>query len=324
MNPHEHETALLFPTGGYHWPGMGSDLLASPRREVFTRAEDALCASGVAPGALVRVLAGEGQARRVRTEDGWTWDGDFPLSMVAQMALNVALAGLWCERNDSPRVLAGESMGELAAYCVAGALSLEDAAVLTYRWASDLQAASDVLGLRMAVIEDLDADDAAELTDRLEARVVVTEAPRLCVVALPATRLVELEQQVAARGGHILVSNNPCAAHDPRLAAVTAVWDDHARYLATIDFTAPCLPLLDTLAPGAQLKDPAALRRNREDTSFHCVRWDETLRQLPAFRVRRVVMFGPPSCGYGFKKFRAGEPACASLRLATVAAAAAV
>jgi len=240
------------------------------------------------------------------------------------MALNVALAGLWCERHGRPRVLAGESMGELAAYCVAGALSLEDAAVLTYRWAADLQAASDVLGLRMAVVEDLDAQDVTTLTDQIEARVVVTEAPRLCVVALPAARLVELEQQVAARGGHVLVSNNPCAAHDGRLAAVTTVWDDHARFLTTLDFAAPCLPLLDTLAPGVLLEDPAALRRNRENTSFHRVRWDETLRQLPAFGVRRVVMFGPPSCGYAFKKFRVGEPACAGLRLATVAMAAAI
>jgi malonyl CoA-acyl carrier protein transacylase len=324
MNPRAHETALLFPTGGYHWPGMGTDLLATSHREVFTRAEAALRSCGVAPGALIQLLAGKDQARRVRTDDRWTWEGDFPLSMVAQMALGVALSGLWCERHGSPRVLAGESMGELAAYCVAGALPLADTAVLTYRWAADLQAASDALGLRMAVVEDLDPSDVAELAGRFDGRIVVSEAPRLCVVALPAARLGDLEQEVAGRGGATLVSNNPCAAHDPRLATLTAIWEAHARYLASLAFAAPRLPLLDTLAPGGLLQDPAALRRNRHDTSFQRVRWDETLRQLPALGIRRVVMFGPPSCGYAFKKFRAAVPGCAGLRLATVAVAAAV
>ena len=43
------ETALLFPTGGYHWPGMGADVEATPRREMFDRAETVLAAGGVLP-----------------------------------------------------------------------------------------------------------------------------------------------------------------------------------------------------------------------------------------------------------------------------------
>jgi hypothetical protein len=80
-------TALLFPTGGYHWPGMGADIDATPRREIFDRAEAALAPFGVAPGSLRRLMAGHDQARRVRGDGGWCWSGDFPLSMVAQMAL---------------------------------------------------------------------------------------------------------------------------------------------------------------------------------------------------------------------------------------------
>ncbi len=313
------DTALLFPTGGYHWPGMGSDIAATARRELFDRAEAAVRQDGVAPGALLRLMAGHGQARRVREPHGWAWSGDFPLSMLAQMVLGVAFAAAWRERHGRPAVVAGESMGELAAYCVAGALPLEQAARLTYRWASDLQAASDRLGLRMAVIEDLVPRDAAQLTADLAAAVVVTEAPRLCVVALPAVRLDELDRTVARRGGHILVSNNPCAAHDPRLAAAGEIWQAHAAFLATLDFAPPPVPILGTLAPGECLDTVAALRTNRHDTSFQCVRWDETLRRLPDLGVRRAVMFGPPSSGYAFKKFRAEDPSGKGLRLATVA-----
>jgi acyl transferase domain-containing protein len=313
------ETALLFPTGGYHWPGMGADVDATARRAIFDRAESALGDDGIAPGALRRLLAGDDQARRLRTDHGWTWSGDFPLSMLAQLALGVALAEAWIERHGDPVALAGESMGELAAYCVAGALPLEQTVQLTYRWARDLQVASARLNLRMAVVEDLPLAEVADLPDRLQANVVVTEAPQLCVVALPAGHLEDLDREVTARGGHTLVSNNPCAAHEPRLATVADIWAAHAQLLATLTFSPPRLPLLGTLTPGRCLTDAAALAANRHDTTFHRVRWDDTLRDLPALGVGRVVLFGPPSCGYAFKKFRAGVPSCAQLRLSTVA-----
>jgi malonyl CoA-acyl carrier protein transacylase len=312
------ETALLFPNGGYHWPGMGADIAATPRREVFARAEAALRPHGVSSGSLLRLMAGENQARRVRTPEGWTWDGDFPLSMVAEMALGVALAQAWVEHHGPPRLLAGESMGELAAYAVAGALSLEEAARLTHRWATALQLASDRLNLRMAVIEDLPIEEVAALPAHLEASVVVTEAPGLCVVAVPAAHLHDLDREVTRRGGHTLVSNNPCAAHEPRLADSRDVWKTHSGLLATLAFSPPRMTLLATLDPGATLETPADLRANRDETTFRRVRWGETLRQLPDLGVRRVVIFGPSSAGYAFKKLRAGVPECAGLRLGVI------
>lgn len=312
------ETALLFPTGGYHWPGMGTDVVATPRRAVFERAEAALSLYDVPPGSLRRLMSGEDQARRVRTPNGWSWTGDFALSMVAQLALGAALADAWVERHGPPRALAGESMGELAAYAIAGALSLEDAARLAYRWARDLQIASNRLDLRMAVVEDLPLSEVESLPAHLEAGVVVTEAPRLCVVALPSHRLDDLDREVILRHGHTLVSNNPCAAHEPRLANARDIWEAHDSFLATLPFSPARLPLLGTLNPGIPLETPEALRTNRRDTTFHRVRWDETLRRLPELGVRCVVIFGPASAGYAFKKLRSGAPECAGMRLETM------
>ena len=61
----------------------------------------------------------------------------------------------FCARLALPGVVAGESMGECAAFCVAGALPVEQAALLAYRWARALKSASDALGLRMAVVENV-------------------------------------------------------------------------------------------------------------------------------------------------------------------------
>jgi len=312
------QAALLFPTGGYHWPGMGSDVDRTAGREVFDRVDAALVSEGAPPGALRRLMAGEDQARRQRDAAGWSWSGDFPLSMVAQMALGAALAEAFEARHGTPAVLAGESMGELAAYCAAGALPLEPAALLTHRWAGALQSASDALGLRMAVVEDLEEEQFQPIAAALEAHVVVSEAPRLFVAALPAARLDELDREVARRGGRTLVSNNPCAAHEPRLAKSAEIWEEHARFLEALPFTLPRIPIVSTLHPGEPLDSPGALRTNRADTSFLRVRWDETLAGLPALGVRHFVLFGPPSAGYALKRLRALDPRLARVRVHVV------
>ena len=319
MIPTNRDTALLFPTGGYQWPGMGADVDLTPRRLLLDRADAALLAAGVAPGSLRRLMTGDGQARRLQVDGGWAWAGDFPLTMAAQMALAAALAAHWIDRHGPPAVVAGESMGELAAYAVAGALPLEEAVLLTYRWAADLQAASDRLGLRMAVVEDLAVDEVAALPAELEASVVVIEAPGLCVVAVPSDRLVALAAEVERRGGHTLVSNNPCAAHEPRLAAAADIWCAHEAFLGGLCYAEPSLPLLGTLAAGARLAAPADLLANRRDTTFQTVLWDDVVRRLPDLGVRRAVVFGPASAGYAFKKLRAAEPACRGMRLVTAA-----
>jgi len=318
------QTALLFPTGGYHFAGMGADVDLTPHRALFDRTEATLAQLGVPADALRTLMAGEGQARRNRTERGWEWVGDFPLSMVAQMALGVVLARAFALAHGAPRVLVGESMGELAAYCAAGALCLEDATRLTWRWAKDLQAASDRLGLRMAVVEDLEEDELALFAPELQASVVVAEASCLFVVALPAKNLDALEEAVRTRGGHILVSNNPCVAHELRLGRDEPLWREHQRFLAGMVFTPPSLPILSTLTPGRPLDDEAALRLNRVDTTFQRVRWDQTVAGLPALGVRDLVLFGPPSSLYALKKLRSQDERLKGVRLHAVASLAAV
>ncbi|HEY3356781.1 MAG TPA: acyltransferase domain-containing protein [Polyangia bacterium] len=318
------ETALTFPTGGYLWPGMGDDLAGSAHAPLLAQADAALGALGVARGALARLMAGDGQARRAREPDGWSWSGDFPLSMVAQAVLGVALAREAVRVHGAPRVLLGESMGEIAAYCAAGALPLADAVTLTYRWAQALAVASDHLGLRMGVVEDLEEGEVEELAPALDARIVVAEGPHLFVVALPRDRLEALAAAVERRGGRTHVSNNHCAAHDPRLAQVAGPWDAHAALIAALPLQAPALPLLSTLDPGRPLETEAALRRNRLLTSFTRVRWDEALHTLPALGVRNVLQLGSPSSAYALKKLRGEDAGLRHVRIDVVGTLAAV
>lgn len=308
-------TAFLYPTGGYQWPGMGAEIAGSRWRHVIDRVEAALLGLDVPRGALPRLMAGENQARRERAQDGWRWTGDFPLSMVAQTALGVSLSLARIELHGPPAMVAGESMGELAAMCIAGGLSIEETVVLTYRWARDLAKASDRLGLRMSVVEGLDEGETNRLAADVEANIVVSESTHLFVVALPAHRLDELERVVAARGGRSLVSSNHCAAHEPRLASDAATWDAHERFLRGLAFAPPAIPLPSTLHPGTLLGTADALRRNRVETSFHRVRWHETLLHLREQGIGRFILFGPMSCGYALKKLRAEDDRLAGVRI---------
>ncbi|MEV6574087.1 acyltransferase domain-containing protein [Streptomyces sp. NPDC051577] len=71
---------------------------------------------------LDRIVAGEGPGR---------WDTDF--AQPAIFALQVAQARLWRHLGVTPSVLAGHSVGEYAALCVAGALTVEDGTRLLCR-----------------------------------------------------------------------------------------------------------------------------------------------------------------------------------------------
>jgi [acyl-carrier-protein] S-malonyltransferase len=313
------ETALLFPTGGAHFPGMGVDLEDDPAtRALLDEAEAALLSVGVPAGSLRALMGGEGQARREATERGWEWCGDFPLSVAAQTALGATLGLALEARFGRPACVLGESMGECAAYAVAGALSVGGAVVLAHRWAAALARASDELGLRMAVVDRLGGEDLAEVARPLDGRVVVSEAPTLNVLSVPRRHLERLEAVVAERGGRVLVSTNPCVAHDPRLREAGSLWDEHLAFLEALPLAAARLPLLSALEPGRPLAAVAELRENLRATSFREVRWAATVATLPGRGVRTLLQIGTPSRSYALERLRDEEPGLAGLRIKTL------
>ncbi|MER7282890.1 type I polyketide synthase [Dactylosporangium sp. NPDC000244] len=110
---------FVFPGQGSQWEGMAVDLLdASP---VFRDRLHA-CAAALAPHVdwvLEDVLRGRPGAASLDRVD---------VVQPALFAVMVSLAELWRACGVRPDVVVGHSQGEIAAACVAGALSLEDAA----------------------------------------------------------------------------------------------------------------------------------------------------------------------------------------------------
>ncbi|OBH12730.1 type I polyketide synthase [Mycobacterium sp. E3247] len=111
-------TAFVFPGQGSQWPGMGRGL--HHRFPAFARAfDEAAAAMDTHLRVPLREVMWGGDAESLQ---------DTEFAQPALFVLEVALAALWRSWGVTPDVVLGHSVGEIAAACVAGALSLVDAA----------------------------------------------------------------------------------------------------------------------------------------------------------------------------------------------------
>ncbi|MER5353950.1 acyltransferase domain-containing protein [Kitasatospora sp. NPDC002551] len=115
----DRRVALVFSGGGTQWVGMGRELLRSHAGfRTWMNACDAAVRAAGGCSVLDHLAA---PAEEARYEEM-----DFQQPVL--FALQVSLAKVWLGLGIEPAAVVGHSLGEVAAACVAGALSLEDAA----------------------------------------------------------------------------------------------------------------------------------------------------------------------------------------------------
>jgi FkbH-like protein len=115
------KVAFVFPGQGAQWTGMARDLLAGDA--VFADELDR-CDSALRPftqWSVAAVLRGDAGAPSLDRVD---------VVQPVLFAVMVSLAAVWRARGIRPDAVIGHSQGEVAAACVAGALSLNDAAAV--------------------------------------------------------------------------------------------------------------------------------------------------------------------------------------------------
>ncbi|MEU9098371.1 acyltransferase domain-containing protein [Streptomyces sp. NPDC048361] len=115
----DRRVALVFSGGGTQWVGMGRDLMRS--HAGFRRWMHACDAAVRAAGGCSVLDELAAPADRARYEEM-----DFQQPVL--FALQVSLAKVWLDLGIEPAAVVGHSLGEVAAACVSGGLSLEDAA----------------------------------------------------------------------------------------------------------------------------------------------------------------------------------------------------
>ncbi|WP_169788991.1 type I polyketide synthase [Dactylosporangium aurantiacum] len=214
------KVAFVFPGQGSQWLGMGVELLAT--EPVFRHRIEA-CEAALAPfvdWSLTGVLRGDAGAPGLDRVD---------VVQPVLWAVMVSLAAWWTSRGVTPDVVVGHSQGEIAAACVAGVLTLDDAARVV---ALRSQALAVLAGRGGMLSVALPPEQA---TARL-----APWADRLSVAAVNGVGSVVVSGDVAALDALAAA----CAADGVRTRRVEVDYASHCAHVEAIHDR-----LLDVLAP---------------------------------------------------------------------------
>ncbi|WP_435811874.1 type I polyketide synthase [Streptomyces massasporeus] len=203
------ETVFVFPGQGAQWAGMAVELVDSSPvfREQIHECEAAL--GSVVDWSLLDVLRGAPGAPTLERVD---------VVQPVLFAVMVSLARLWESHGVRPAAVIGHSQGEIAAACVAGGLSLEDAAKIV---ALRSQALTEISGRGGMVSVSLSAERVRQLPcwdERLD--IAVINGPSSVVVSGEQQALAELLAACAAEGTRAKQIPVSYAAHSAQVEAI--------------------------------------------------------------------------------------------------------
>ncbi|MEU9250412.1 type I polyketide synthase [Streptomyces sp. NPDC048270] len=236
----------VFPGQGSQWAGMGRELMdASP---VFAE-RIAQCAAALEPyvdWSLVEVLRGETAPELMERVD---------VLQPASFAVMVGLAAVWSSVGVKPDAVLGHSQGEIAAACVAGALSLQDAARVVALRSQAI--AKDLAGrggmASVALSEEEAVVRIVPWADRVE--VAAVNGPSSVVIAGDAEALDEALEALSAEGVRVRRVAVDYASHTRH---VEDIREALAETLAGIDAQAPKVPFYSTVT-GTWVEDAGVL-----------------------------------------------------------------
>ncbi|MEU4270702.1 SDR family NAD(P)-dependent oxidoreductase [Streptomyces sp. NPDC026092] len=250
---------FVFAGQGGQWLGMGVELLDSS--PVFAE-RMAACERALAPyldWSVVDVLRGVEGAPPLRRVD---------VVQPVLFALMVSLAAVWRAHGVVPSAVVGHSQGEIAAACVAGALSLDDAAKIV---ALRAKAVVDLPGRCGMGFVSAPAADVEKMVERWAGRlgVAAVNSPRSLVVAgerEALEELLDLCDDENLRAGRVAADY---ASHSPQVEAV------RERLLAELKGIRPRdseIPLYSTVTAdwvdGSELDTRYWYRNLREPVRF--------------------------------------------------------
>ncbi|MGW2231976.1 type I polyketide synthase, partial [Streptomyces formicae] len=197
-------TAFVFPGQGSQWESMAVELLdGSPVfARCFAECELALRAHVEwSPEGVLRGAAGAPSLGRIE------------VLQPVLFAVHVALAGLWRSVGVEPAAVVGHSQGEIAAACVAGALSLEDAARIVVLRSALF--AEELVGRGGVASVALSADEVEARLGRWDGRLSLAgrNGPGAATVAGDTDALEEFVAECQARDVRARVIGSTVASH---------------------------------------------------------------------------------------------------------------
>ncbi|GAA1959164.1 hypothetical protein GCM10009754_32010 [Amycolatopsis minnesotensis] len=268
---------FVFPGQGAQWVGMGARLLdeAGVFAEWMERCASAL--GSVAGFSVLDVVRGGAGGLLDRVD----------VVQPVSFAVMVSLAGLWRSFGVVPDAVVGHSQGEIAAACVAGALSLQDAARVVALRSKAI--ARRLVGTGGMMSVSVTAEAVPPLLDGSGLSVAAVNGPDAVVVSGPSAALAALAARCADDGIRTRTIPVDYASHS---AAVENIRDELLKDLSAVRPVDGETPLYSTVT--GRLQDTRELdaeywyRNLREP-----VRFEQTTGLLLAEGYRAFVEVSP-------------------------------
>ena len=179
----DRHVVFVFCGVGTTWNGMCQELMVKngPFRTMITAIDGFLFP-----------LSGWKIGDKLSSESNY--DDPF-LNHIAIFAVQVALSNMWKAYGIEPDVIVGQSVGEVAAACVANFLSLKEAVHIIYHRSKILAEQSDGT---MMVVGNMDIEEIEEHCRKLNDRVTIAvySSPKACTLSGLAKDIQELKQTI--------------------------------------------------------------------------------------------------------------------------------
>ena len=228
-----HRIVFVFSGQGSQWIGMGRRLLVEPAfRNALERCD-----------AAIKQYANWSVLEEMNADESTSRLDQIDVVQPCLFAIQVALADMWRSFGVEPYAVVGQSMGEVAAAHVAGALSLEDSVKIICGRSLLMKRLS---GTGSMLVVGLSLDQALAAIEGYEAvvSIAVSMSPSSTVLSGDRTALDEISRLLDRRGVFNQSVKVDVASHSP---IVEPLRKDLLSVLAGIKPSVPSVPIYSTV-----------------------------------------------------------------------------